>query len=434
MTEHQQPETLSLPPEQRDVICVLGGRSGTSFVARALNILGVYLGPEDRMIAANPLNEAGFWEHHEIVALNNEILARHGVRWPQVVPLPHGWEKNPGLDDLRERALQLIRTEFAEAPIWGWKDPRTCATLSFWQALVPRMRYVLCFRNPVDTARSNADTLKFAEGQAGRKRLPELQERLYLTSLVNWLEFIRSMVNQTSGQPRIAVLYEDMIEQTESEFRRIARFIDRPGAGTNPSVLDSLRRLRNDRLRHHNTAPNDVLAEAALPLIAKNAFLTLRAHVAFEQEAWRAVACGRTEHTGNRPAVLADLEETPEVRQTVKEHVHKVILEHTPADAHVAVVSHGDPELLSGTGRRTQHFPQDERGKFLGHHPADSADAIHALRQAQARGAGFLVIPKRQLWWLEHYATWREHLESTHCRIYEGEHCVLYRLEAVVPH
>jgi len=55
-------------------------RSGTSVVARAMNLLGVSLGkPEHIMRAAEDNNAEGFWENQLITDLNDEILARIGV-------------------------------------------------------------------------------------------------------------------------------------------------------------------------------------------------------------------------------------------------------------------------------------------------------------------------------------------------------------------
>ena len=56
-------------------------RSGTSVIARLLNMLGVYFGPEGSGLAANADNPKGFWERADIVALNDAILADAGARW-----------------------------------------------------------------------------------------------------------------------------------------------------------------------------------------------------------------------------------------------------------------------------------------------------------------------------------------------------------------
>ena len=69
-------------PETPTVVCVLGmHRSGTSVVSRMLNLLGVYLGPEQAMCPAGHDNRKGYWEHQGLVMLNDAVLARYGGRW-----------------------------------------------------------------------------------------------------------------------------------------------------------------------------------------------------------------------------------------------------------------------------------------------------------------------------------------------------------------
>jgi 2-polyprenyl-3-methyl-5-hydroxy-6-metoxy-1,4-benzoquinol methylase len=82
-----------------------------------------------------------------------------------------------------------------------------------------------------------------------------------------------------------------------------------------------------------------------------------------------------------------------------------------PAGAVALVVSKGDERLLGFSGRTGWHFLRTEQGLYAGHHPADSAAAIEALDRLRARGAGYLVIPQVTLWWLDHYAGLREHLD-----------------------
>jgi hypothetical protein len=83
------------------IVCVLGmHRSGTSVVTRVLNLLGVFLGPEDRLIRPATDNPRGFWEHGPIMRLNQRILARlggHGFKPPACVP---GWERSAAFDPI----------------------------------------------------------------------------------------------------------------------------------------------------------------------------------------------------------------------------------------------------------------------------------------------------------------------------------------------
>jgi hypothetical protein len=87
-----------------------------------------------------------------------------------------------------------------------------------------------------------------------------------------------------------------------------------------------------------------------------------------------------------------------------------------PSGAIALVVSKGDERLVAFNGRTGWHFLRNEKGLYAGHHPADSAAAIAALETLRAAGAGYLVFPQVALWWLDHYAELRAHLD-THGRV-----------------
>jgi GT2 family glycosyltransferase len=102
-----------------------------------------------------------------------------------------------------------------------------------------------------------------------------------------------------------------------------------------------------------------------------------------------------------------------------------------PATAHVAVVSKGDSALLELEGPRACHFPQSASGAYAGHHPADSADAIEQLENLRTNGTDYLLFPSTSLWWLEHYAGFREHLESKYQQVMRDDNvCRIYQLNA----
>jgi hypothetical protein len=83
-----------------------------------------------------------------------------------------------------------------------------------------------------------------------------------------------------------------------------------------------------------------------------------------------------------------------------------------PPDATVIVVSKGDPELLQLGSRRAWHFPQTDEGEYAGFYPANSQEAIDHLEGLRTRGGEFFLLPATSLWWLKHYAEFRDHLES----------------------
>jgi hypothetical protein len=115
----------------------------------------------------------------------------------------------------------------------------------------------------------------------------------------------------------------------------------------------------------------------------------------------------------------------PQLIERIRETVRNAV----PPDATVLVVSKGDDELLNLYGRRALHFPQVEGGVYAGHHPADSAEAIAHLVALRAKGADYLVFPRPALWWLNHYAGLRQHLESEYSAIVRQKNtCVIYAL------
>ena len=49
---------------------------------------------------------------------------------------------------------QLLSGDFVGQSVWGWKDPRNCLTLPFWQSLLPHLKTIIIIRNPLEVAYS----------------------------------------------------------------------------------------------------------------------------------------------------------------------------------------------------------------------------------------------------------------------------------------
>ncbi len=109
--------------------------------------------------------------------------------------------------------------------------------------------------------------------------------------------------------------------------------------------------------------------------------------------------------------------------------VREVACRALPLDAIVAVVSKGDAEMLRFEGRTAWHFPRRVDGVYCGYHPGDSEAAITHLEGLRELGVEYLLIPQRSLWWLEHYADFRRHLEDHyHAIVRDEDTCVIYAL------
>ena len=130
-------------------ICITGmHRSGTSLLARVVNLMGVHLGSPEDHLKANQANPTGYWEHRGVVRIANDVLAHLGGDWAGPPHLPPGWPSDPSLSPLRERATAVLDELRADAEVVGFKDPRACLVLPFWREVTEVDRVIACVRPP----------------------------------------------------------------------------------------------------------------------------------------------------------------------------------------------------------------------------------------------------------------------------------------------
>ncbi len=109
--------------------------------------------------------------------------------------------------------------------------------------------------------------------------------------------------------------------------------------------------------------------------------------------------------------------------------IREAVRSFLPAEATVIVASKGDGELLKLDRRKAWHFPQSEGGAYAGYYPSSSTAAIAHLEALRVKGAEFLLLPSPALWWLDHYAEFRRHLERRYPVVMRREDtCALFAL------
>lgn len=134
--------------EASRVICVLGmHRSGTSCLAGTLEQGGLQLGDVQ---THNPANLRGNRESPRIIALHDDLLRANGCAWDRP-PEPH---RELGWNAAQRAERDAIIAEFADRPLWGFKDPRTLLALAGWREALPGLVTVGIFRHPLAVARS----------------------------------------------------------------------------------------------------------------------------------------------------------------------------------------------------------------------------------------------------------------------------------------
>ncbi len=173
----------------RPLILVTGmHRSGTSVLTRVLNLLGAEVG-EDLLQAQEEINARGFWEHQELVAINEALLGALGRRWYDFRALPDNWWTGDAARGLRDRARAFLSGTFGKASLAVIKDPRLCLVLPFWREVAraegwqPRVALALrapwevtaslCRRDPLDQVSADLLWLRYsAESERHSRQMP----------------------------------------------------------------------------------------------------------------------------------------------------------------------------------------------------------------------------------------------------------------------
>jgi GT2 family glycosyltransferase len=113
--------------------------------------------------------------------------------------------------------------------------------------------------------------------------------------------------------------------------------------------------------------------------------------------------------------------------ENLRSAIRQLAAQRLPSGATVLVITKGDEELLKFTEHCGWHFPRDNEGRYTNIYPADSAEAITQLESSRANGAGFLLIPRPALWWLDFYAGFKDHLERNYVlTVREEETCLIF--------
>lgn len=427
------------------LVCVAGmHRSGTSMVAQLLDRCGLYLGRRDQIIPPTTSNVDGHWEHQEIVSLNDAILAAMGGAWDLPPELAHGWEKSPLLDPLKARALTLI-ARFSEQQVRGWKDPRASLTLPFWLELLPKMKVVVCLRDPVEVAlslqRRSYSSLQFG-CSLWRRYNEHLLEALHpeRAAVVHYDAFFSSGGGELRRLLKFAGIEADdeTIEKCVRSIRADLRHNRATSAaGQDASALAGTRELYRTLCELAQWDPAATVAQLAAPTspaAPEDECDTLRRKLWLAEAALtecQATATGELESL--RGALAEERDAAAQVRAILRHtgvtldepaaglleyedmlvRIRAAVDAHVPRDAAIAVVSKGDERLVQFAARRALHFSDNADGAYCGHYPADDAEAVAWLEAARNAGADFLLLPAFADWWLRQYPALALQLESS---------------------
>ena len=245
-------------------------RSGTSMIARLLNVCGLDLGPVDSLLKADRANPLGHFEHRGFLDLDRKLLKHFHATWYGPPDLPPKWEEDPGLNPLLSEA-RAVAAGFPEGRSWGWKEPRASLFLPFWRRAIPNMDFLICLRNPLEVAKS----LQARNGMT-------VEHGAWL-----WYLYTLSSLRDTEHCRRLFSIFDDYFDRRGEEIRRVLAFCGLENV--NPSV--HVEPIIEAELRHHQSGDQSLRDEPAIPEQCKKLYFGLRALIGQNDLRTAAVEC-----------------------------------------------------------------------------------------------------------------------------------------------
>ncbi len=128
-------------------------RSGTSAIGRLLSAMGCDFG-SNLMEGIKTINNDGFWEDREVVALNEHIFSLFQSNWYDFERLPGKWWEDEKIKELLGVAENWYRESFSGDSVIAIKDPRFCRLLPFWKRVFHNVDAHVLFvvRDPLEVA------------------------------------------------------------------------------------------------------------------------------------------------------------------------------------------------------------------------------------------------------------------------------------------
>jgi len=191
------------------IVVVGAHRSGTSLTAGILHQAGVNMGRRFR--EPDEWNPTGYWGDLDWLDLNKKLLRDAGGNWYT----PPGIEALAAQGEALADEIRALVARKDEAPLWGFKDPRTCLTIGvLLPHLPPDTRFLIVRRGKAAVVRS---LMRRAEGRG------------YYETREHWWalteEYYRRLANFTEWHMgyTLRVSYSQLIDRSQRQ--SVARWL-----------------------------------------------------------------------------------------------------------------------------------------------------------------------------------------------------------------
>lgn len=223
-----------------NAIIVLGmHRSGTSALTGMLSMLGANPGSA-LMPADEEVNPKGFWEHKDIVTIDDKLLEALGSFWHDERSFLDSWWQLPMVVPFRRELVEVLRRDFSQSPLWIVKDPRICRLLPMWldalQETGSKPHFVIMVRDPIEVVQS----LKRRDGFSESK------------SYLLWLEHLLDAELWSRGHPRVVVSYDQLLGNWQNVSHQIAQGLGLLWPVDERIAVSDIQSFLESDLRHHH--------------------------------------------------------------------------------------------------------------------------------------------------------------------------------------
>lgn len=186
-------------------LIVLGmHRSGTSAVARLLNMMGCYFAGEGLSNGYSVDNPKGYWERRDVIETNTQLLKAIDCDWDRVANFDLKRVTQESLRKFNGQVQTILLNLEANRP-WFIKDPRLCLTFPLWRRLLEMPICVVVHRNPIEIAKSlekrNGFPLKYG--------------------LALWEKYLLRAVESSQGLRRLHVSYHAILRDPVESVGRL---------------------------------------------------------------------------------------------------------------------------------------------------------------------------------------------------------------------
>lgn len=157
--------------QQNKTLLILGmHRSGTSLFTNWLHDCGLHVG--ERLLGKMDSNKKGHFEDLDFMEFHREVIdENHTTEYTEDAIIKISTER-------ANQAKRIVALKNKVASQWGFKDPKTCIFLSFWEETIPYADKIVVFRSYKDVVTSLI-----------RRRLNEQKRKMnYVQKLKFWIK------------------------------------------------------------------------------------------------------------------------------------------------------------------------------------------------------------------------------------------------------